>query len=172
MRDKTETELLAEMIIDVVKKSILNIRIDALLKEYPFLKRYPEIKKLHKVPQVQKADSDLMSRYPWTSAWNRRLRRPDRIENLRFILIAADGQEIGMIKQYDLEKVRFSLWRSNTWFNRNISTTGKTVEEAIQELSDPNEAAYVLEIKDLLLRKYTDPNFGIEIVIHKVTHSK
>jgi len=148
-------------------KEALYARIEAFLREFPFVGQYVRIHGFSKRPIVQRIDLDLMDRYGWTDAWTRG-NRCSEMGSVRFMLIGTDGQELSEAKPHDVVKPKFSLWRVSTWFRQDID--GETVYEAIQKL-DPNRVRYVLEIKDLFGGSREcdfDPDFGIEVTLHKV----
>jgi hypothetical protein len=133
----------------------MKARIEAFFREFPFVGRY--VKKTDRFrprPQVLRVDLDLLDRIPFTERWAGGY-FPGF---LRFLLISADGSEVGEVRQSDKVRRRFSIWHAGTWCRHE--TQGETVYEAIQRLADPDRVAAILEIEEKTI--------FIEVTLHKV----
>lgn len=151
-------------------KEALYARVKAFIKEFAFVGRYVRLGSLDKRPVVQRIDLDLLDRKGWTDVWISRNRYAG-FRDIRFLLIGANGEELRRVRQLNVVRPAFRLLDMNTWFCQDVE--GETVYEAIQQLDDPDQVHYVLEVKDLWggargKGSFGDPDFGVEVILHKV----
>jgi len=161
-------------------KEALYARVEAFLKEFPFVRRYARINWFSERPVVKRIDLDLLDRHCWTAAygqmWYVRARN-----TTRFILIAADGSELTEVKQNDFKRIGVRWWNPLTWPKTTVS--GETVYEAIKRLTDPDQVTFVVEAEDQaywprpsILEEITGPDdgpdFGLKVVLHKIPSGK
>jgi hypothetical protein len=156
---------------EMVMKDALRARIEAFGDEFPFALKFCygiTIKRLSSRPVVQRMDLDLLDMYPWTSRSGMR----HGFGNKRYILLDIEGCELAEVKQHDVVKSKFSLWRRGTWSDKIVF--GQTVYEAIRALKDQDRLAYVLEVMDLFSTRYEnhDPDYGVEVILHKIPANK
>ena len=139
-------------------------KLDAMMKEFPFIGRYLGDKTLTELPKISRVDLDVIDNWGYTEEWRwyKRIGYPSPISR-NYFLINRGGEEIARVTPCHVgAEPREKLWGIFSRKPKVIETRGETVYEAVKRLSDPDQVNFNVKVETLVLPRRT------RITIYKV----